>query len=85
MKACTNKLRWESEWEAQIAAAKSEYKWRKPMKIYPCGNHWHVASLLKEDRNHGGKYDWCKACQTTIRKSNMRKHRNRCNGRKVLA
>lgn len=43
MRRCETKVRYDSEFQAIVVAARRGVEWGEEMEAYPCGNHYHIA------------------------------------------
>lgn len=51
MSVCDRKKLYDTEFEANRAAAITETRWGEAMMSYPCGKHWHIAHVEQRLRN----------------------------------
>lgn len=78
MKKCDVKKFYDTEGEAIIGAAKTEYLLKAEMMPYKCDNHWHICHVDKKLR---GKYrpkeirkHYCDQCKQELDPKNYMKH-----------
>jgi hypothetical protein len=75
MNVCETKVRHESEFEANRAAAIAEHKWGEEMESYQCGNHWHITHTdLNQRRGTGHFYKRCPHCKSIFNLKQYQKH-----------
>lgn len=43
MRRCKTKVRYDTEFQAIVVAARRSVEWGEEMEAYPCGNHYHIA------------------------------------------
>jgi len=80
MRVCDTKKFYDTEFQAQRAASKTEWSLNAEMIHYPCGTHWHISHKNKsERRGYGHNYWRCPHCKQIIKKSKIDKHRFSCN------
>lgn len=80
LRPCDTKQYYDTEWEAKIAAAKTEWFLGQEMVEYQCPNgpHWHITHVDHEQRRGvGHKYWRCPKCKAIVRKKNAFRHK--CN------
>ena len=83
MNVCDTKVMYDSEIEADIAAAHSNSE----MESYECGDkykHWHLTHKKKEERlghGRGAKYGKCRYCKRIMKRVNLPRHN--CSARKI--
>lgn len=73
--ACKRKVFYDTEFQATVVAARREAEWGKPMKVYPCGRHFHIASARKTDRGKFVSRNYCEACQVPLRPGRWERHK----------
>lgn len=72
---CRMKKHYDTEFEAEIAAAKLSYWWKEEYVHYPCGDHYHIAHKdPKKWRGTGHKYWRCPKCKQIMKRKNASKH-----------
>jgi hypothetical protein len=74
--ACNYKQLYDTEFEAQRAAAKMERRVEEQFHHYPCGNHWHIAHTDPTLRNKHVKIlkDHCDLCGCNMKPERYMKH-----------
>lgn len=53
MERCKDKVRYDSEFQATVVAARRTAEWNEEMESYKCGNHYHIAHV---DRALRGRF-----------------------------
>lgn len=75
---CDIKVLYDTEFEAEIAAAKMGYKLGVEMVSYRCPNtsHWHIANADPELRSRRRTVNrtYCEACDCYMKKGRWRTH-----------
>lgn len=74
---CNSKVFYDTEFEAERAAAIVGYRRRQEFEAYQCGKHWHIAHSNPEERNKYPrleKKDWCEVCEQPINPNRYQKH-----------
>lgn len=73
---CQSKKFFDTEWEAQLAATRAEFKFGDEMKPYSCGAHWHITHADPELRRGAGhKFTKCRRCREIVKQSKISKHK----------
>lgn len=73
---CKSKHFYDTEFEAQRAAAIAGSDFKAGLVPYRCGNHWHIANVRKELRSKYRAFNrsYCKYCDCFMRPSRYNKH-----------
>lgn len=72
---CDTKVYFDTEFEAEISAAKVEAKHGGEFIPYRCGSHWHLTHKnLLERRGAGHKYWRCPKCKKIVKRGQRDKH-----------
>lgn len=74
MDKCKGKKLYDSEFEAEVGAAKTSSLFETEMIPYRHGRHWHISNKKKTNRGKHPKYRWCEFCKTTVKTVNYQKH-----------
>ena len=73
---CDIKKMYDTEFEAQVGAAKTTGFLGEEMIHYQCGTHWHIAHLDPTKRRGVGHKHWrCPKCKTIETNKNAKKHK----------
>lgn len=76
IKVCETKKYYDTEFEASVAAAKTEGITGEEYEPYLCGNHWHITHTDRSQRRGTGHKYWkCYRCQTIMPKRNRVNHK----------
>lgn len=75
-KACYTKVRYDTLFPAERAAAISSYRWKTELVAYPCGNHYHIGHA---DPRLWGKVktsrkNYCEVCEVPVRPHRYHRH-----------
>lgn len=75
---CQTKKFYDTRFEAEIAASKTEAFLDEEFMVYPCGTHWHISHKDPEKRlGAGNKYWKCSKCRLVMKKQRIGKHKCR--------
>lgn len=75
--ACDYKKLFDTQFEADRAAALASYKFGTEMVAYQCYKHYHIANANPALRNHHVKkprVNWCEICKVVLNPKNYDKH-----------
>lgn len=86
LRVCDTKILYDTEFEAEIAARKTEHRYGTQMHHYSCfgagGNyrpHWHVAHSRRSSRRGAGKgYIKCPVCYLLMKNTPVKIRNHRC-------
>lgn len=78
MISCRTKKHYDTEFEATVAAAKSEIQFRAEMIPYSCGSHWHISHRDPSERGRYKKRYLCPHCKQIINRQKNPTHKLRC-------
>lgn len=78
MKSCDTKKFYDTEFEAEIAAAKFEGVTGAMMVPYKCGRHFHITHADPDQRRGYGIYWRCPRCKQIIKRGKIKSHRIKC-------
>lgn len=80
IKGCKTKKYYDTEFEAIVAAAKTEGDVGAPMKHYKCpeGRHYHVTNVDRSKRNRHLKHYRCPHCKNIINEQKNPNHYRKC-------
>lgn len=75
---CDAKKFYDTAFEAEVAAAKSSFKFQADMTVYKCleGNHWHIANTDPSLRSRVRTYKktFCQTCNQYMKAKTYPKH-----------
>ena len=73
---CDTKEFCDTEFEADVLAAKATDKYGHEFKSYPCKNHWHIAHKdPRQSRGFGKKYWRCPVCKLIYKQKDAKNHK----------
>lgn len=75
---CETKKFYDTEFEAEIAASKTEGVTGEEMIPYPCGRHFHITHKDPDKRRGFGMYWRCPYCKQLIKRGKRKSHRQKC-------
>lgn len=72
---CETKTFLDTEFEAEVFAAKKSHQFNKEFIHYRCRNHWHIAHKNPEESIGFGRGYWrCPGCKVIEKKSKREEH-----------
>lgn len=76
LRVCDTKTLYDTEFEAEVAAAKVGHRRDEEFEHYQCGRHWHICHTDPTKRRGAGKKHWrCPSCKNIYRKKTAEKHK----------
>lgn len=73
---CETKKHFDTQFEAEVNAAKAEWKFGEEFEAYACGSHWHITHSNREQRRGVGSRFWkCRRCQAIVPRKNQLNHK----------
>ena len=75
---CETKKHYDTEFEAQRAAAITEDYLKAEMVPYQCGPHWHITHKDPSKRRGYGMYYRCPHCKQIIKRKRIEYHKRVC-------
>lgn len=76
MTVCQTKKSYDSEFEAQRAAAITEHRLGEAFAPYQCSRHWHITHVDRQKRRGvGHRYSRCPHCKNIFSRDNIKKHK----------
>lgn len=73
---CDSKRYYDTEFEAELGAAQTSYKYGAEMVPYRCGRHWHIANKNPELRSRKRTFNqtYCKYCDCYMKRGRYDAH-----------
>lgn len=76
LNVCDTKTFYDTEFEAEIEAAKVGWRHGEEFEAYACGNHWHITHKNREQRRGVGHRFWkCPRCRAIVPRKNQLDHK----------
>ena len=77
LSVCDTKIFYDTEWEATLAAGRTEDKFGEEMEPYQCGSHWHITHKNPDHRKGvgGSKFTKCRNCGEVMKRFMLDKHK----------
>jgi hypothetical protein len=76
MNSCDTKKFYDTEFVAEVHAAKTTGHSGEEFIPYKCGTHWHITHADPDKRRGAGRRHWrCPNCKKIERRRNIRRHK----------